>query len=263
MKKFFYEIKKEMEFSKRKSNLNFPAHIHESVELIYLISGTAKAFCNGKSYNLKEGNFFIVFPNQIHYYSENSSDCNFYSIIIKPNLLMNYANSFTSKIPASPLYNCQDENSNLIKLLNIAYEEYTNKTEEKIVVALLTSVFGMLLSKYELISNTVSGNFICELLNFCANHYKEDISIDEIAEKLHISRSYISHTFNDKLNMGFCDYINSLRLSEAVSLLENEKLSITEISILSGFSTIRTFNRAFMKHYGISPSKYRNAQKSQ
>lgn len=263
MKKFFYEIKKEIEFSKRENNLNFPAHIHESVELIYLINGTAKAFCNGKSYNLKAGSFFIVFPNQIHYYSENSSDCKFYSIIIKPNLLINYSNIFTSKIPASPIYNCREKNSNLIKLLTIAYEEHKNKTEEKVVIALLTSVFGILLSEYELTSNAVSGNFVAELLNYCANHYKEDISIDEISEKLHISRSYISHTFNNKLNMGFCDYINSLRLSDAVGLLENQKLSVTEISMLSGFSTIRTFNRAFTKHFGTSPSKYRNAQKSQ
>ena len=81
--------------------------------------------------------------------------------------------------------------------------------------------------------------------------------MEEVADKLCISRSTVSHLFNERLAMNFCDYINSLRLSDAVKLLKNGKNTITEISDLSGFSTIRTFNRAFLKRYGISPSEYR------
>ena len=44
---------------------------------------------------------------------------------------------------------------------------------------------------------------------------------------------------------------------EREELLERENLPITEISDRSGFSTIRTFNRAFLKRYGISPSQYK------
>jgi AraC-like DNA-binding protein len=57
--------------------------------------------------------------------------------------------------------------------------------------------------------------------------------------------------------MNFCDYINSLRLAEAEKILNNKSYTITEIAGMSGFSTIRTFNRAFLKKYGISPSAYR------
>ena len=57
--------------------------------------------------------------------------------------------------------------------------------------------------------------------------------------------------------MNFCDYINSLRLVDAVNMLGNENASITEIAYASGFSTLRTFNRAFLKYYGVTPSEYK------
>jgi AraC-like DNA-binding protein len=78
-----------------------------------------------------------------------------------------------------------------------------------------------------------------------------------LEEELHLSKYYISHLFGDKLGIRFNDYINSLRISEACRLLRTSTLSVTEISDASGFGTLRTFNRAFMKQMGMSPSEYR------
>ena len=57
--------------------------------------------------------------------------------------------------------------------------------------------------------------------------------------------------------MRFNDYINSLRVSKACLLLADNDKSITTISDSVGFSTIRTFNRAFLRQTGRSPSEYR------
>ena len=57
--------------------------------------------------------------------------------------------------------------------------------------------------------------------------------------------------------MKFNDYINSLRVSAASRYLSGTDKSITEISELVGFGTSRTFNRAFLKQFGKSPSEYR------
>ena len=101
-----------------------------------------------------------------------------------------------------------------------------------------------------------------KILNYCSLNYKENISVDDVANALSISRSTVSHTFGNQLKVGFCDYINMLRLVEARELLRNSDLSITEIAQNTGFETIRTFNRAFLKERGISPSQYRKVQKN-
>jgi AraC-like DNA-binding protein len=66
-----------------------------------------------------------------------------------------------------------------------------------------------------------------------------------------------------KLQIGFNDYINSLRVSNACKYLVKSEKSITEISEIVGFNTLRTFNRAFVKQMGTTPSKYRNEKKAE
>ena len=67
---------------------------------------------------------------------------------------------------------------------------------------------------------------------------------------------------SNKLHIGFNDYINSLRVSNACKHLLKTDLSITEISEIVGFNTLRTFNRAFVKQMGITPSDYRTKKQS-
>jgi hypothetical protein len=65
--------------------------------------------------------------------------------------------------------------------------------------------------------------------------------------------------FGDILNVKFTDYVNSLRISEACRLLRATDHSVTEIASMAGFGTLRTFNRAFIKRMGVSPSNYRKS----
>jgi len=95
------------------------------------------------------------------------------------------------------------------------------------------------------------------IVAFCAQNYSENLSLSLLQERLHLDKYYIPHLFNDKLKIRFNDYINALRINEACRFLANTESSITEISELVGFNTLRTFNRAFMKHVGSSPSDYR------
>jgi AraC-like DNA-binding protein len=62
-----------------------------------------------------------------------------------------------------------------------------------------------------------------------------------------------------RIKINFCSYINILRVNEACSLLQQSDKSIIEIAEESGFSSLRTFNRAFLRHVGISPREYRHA----
>ena len=99
---------------------------------------------------------------------------------------------------------------------------------------------------------------IGSVMNYCMAHYSEPLSLDLLEKKLHINKYYISHIMNQKLNMGFNDYINSIRISNACRKLSESNLSISEISDAVGFNTVRTFNRAFSKRMGISPREYRS-----
>ena len=73
-----------------------------------------------------------------------------------------------------------------------------------------------------------------------------------------MSRSYLSQLFNKELGYSFSDYVNHFRVEESKRLLEAEPLaSIQEIAERSGFHSISTFRRAFIKQTGVIPSEYR------
>ena len=69
MENIFRQVQTDIRFKVQK-NVTYPAHIHEDIELIYVKQGSCTAFCDGVRYALKENSFFLVFPNQVHHYTE-------------------------------------------------------------------------------------------------------------------------------------------------------------------------------------------------
>ena len=82
-----------------------------------------------------------------------------------------------------------------------------------------------------------------------------------ISEALHLNKYYISHMFKERMNIGFTDFINSLRTEHACELLKKD-VSITDVAFSSGFSSIRTFNRVFLENTGMTPRDYIKAKQN-
>lgn len=100
-----------------------------------------------------------------------------------------------------------------------------------------------------------------ELVNFCIENHTSDIHLKDLEEKLHINKYYISRIFKEKLNLGFNEYLHSLRIETAKNLLLESDTSITNIAYKIGYNTVRNFNRIFLKNVGMTPRQYRESKK--
>lgn len=240
-----------------RATLDYPAHVHDDIELVYVRRGSGTACCDGKKYALSEGAVFLVFPNQVHYYT-NFEAGDYLVLIMKPSNLLRYGQIFMAGEPANA--QCcffAGKDDGILWLMETAHREFLRDGYSDIIAAYLTALFGKLLRYFKIEKADVSHGNVLKILQYCSSHYKEELSVDMVAENLGISSSCVSHIFSARICMHFCDYINSLRLKEAEEILRNTQYAVTEVANLSGFSTIRTFNRAFLKKYGISPSEYR------
>jgi AraC-like DNA-binding protein len=83
------------------------------------------------------------------------------------------------------------------------------------------------------------------------------INREILIDQLGTNKDLFIEAFQYCFNMSFPEFINSLRLKDAISLLEQSDLSIEEISEKVGFGTIRTFQRQFQAKYNMSPKDYR------
>lgn len=98
-----------------------------------------------------------------------------------------------------------------------------------------------------------------QLINDEQIYLNPDISIADVARLIGTNRSYLSEYLNTNCHSSFTDYINNLRLIHAEKLMsQNKAMSIEEISSSSGFNSLSTFRRAFIKKHGVTPSNYRH-----
>ena len=88
-------------------------------------------------------------------------------------------------------------------------------------------------------------------------YYYNDLSLDSLSDRFHVSSSYISKTFAETYNTGFQSYLSELRISKAKELLKNTDLSIQTICERVGFMSYNSFSRTFKRITGISAKAYR------
>ena len=99
--KIFYENRNCRENIFLSHNLTFNAHMHEEIEIVYMLEGTAHAFSGGVECILSPGDFFIAFPNHVHYYG-NCQDNVAVVAIIPLKVLSELRGILTTKSPLSP-----------------------------------------------------------------------------------------------------------------------------------------------------------------
>lgn len=99
---------------------------------------------------------------------------------------------------------------------------------------------------------------ISEVLSYVDQHYREDIVLGELAEKLYVNQSYLSREFKKETGYSMVKFITNKRIREARTLLRDTDMLITEIATLVGYNNITHFNAMFKKETGISPKEFRN-----
>ncbi len=92
------------------------------------------------------------------------------------------------------------------------------------------------------------------------NHFKEPITLDMLADLVHISKYHMAHNFTKAYGISPINYLLSLRLQESCILLESTNFSMSHIAQTVGFSSSCYFSQIFKKAMGISPSEYRASQ---
>lgn len=96
-------------------------------------------------------------------------------------------------------------------------------------------------------------------LDYIQGHFAGGISLPDVARHVGLSESAFSRFFRAQTGNVFSQHVASLRIWAARRMIAEGRLPITEIAFEAGFGNIANFNRTFLRHAGMTPSRYRRA----
>lgn len=97
---------------------------------------------------------------------------------------------------------------------------------------------------------------------YIENHFKENLTLDDLAAAAHVSKYYLVHSFTREYGTSPINYLLTCRIQESLYLLSKTRLSLSQISGMLGFSSPSYFSQSFRRIQGISPMEYRKQSKN-
>ena len=95
--------------------------------------------------------------------------------------------------------------------------------------------------------------------NYINDHYKENITLDQLAELAYVNKYYLAHTFKKQKGISPINYLLEKRIEEAKYLLRTTNLSVNEIGRIVGFSSQSYFAQSFKRALGKTPLEFRKS----
>lgn len=228
--------------------------------LIHLVVAGKGVFqVGGASFHLQEGDLFLVKPNQLNTYAADATDPWEYYWVGFNGACANKLVQQTPFTDHHPLHHCKDPQSVREALYNIYLSRGTEPQQEALMTGYLYLFMAQLMKEArDTMPNpgSSSSQYVLAAIKYIQFNYSHDISVDDIAKAVGVSRSHLYRVFMANVGQSPIDYLTGYRISEACSLLKNAHLSIAEIAVSVGFFDQFYFSRVFKKVKGVPPSKY-------
>ncbi|MDK0674074.1 AraC family transcriptional regulator [Clostridium perfringens] len=245
--------------------LGYNYEVLKNAVIHYVTKGYGTFKFNGKVYTLKQGDIFILLKGmQVEYVASIDDPWEYYWIGFSGSNANEYLNR--TSITNSCVANCE-ENSKIPQIiLNMCEISKTYNPSRSDDILLLKELYSLLYALIEEFPKPFEykdkelHTYIQDALNFINSNYMHSITVQEIADYVNLSRSYLYKIFIKNLGISPQRYLINLRMYKATLLLKGTKLPIGEVASSVGYSDSLLFSKTFSKHFSMSPLNYRNNQ---
>jgi len=257
--------------STKKFNMH-AQHYHDAYEVYFQADGERYMFLDDIGYTLKRGDLVILKPFDIHYME--SRDIEFYERYVmnfSEDMLKCILTEVDIKILFDGISSCivhlDDEQYSLVLEYFKKIQQFKEKggaLSEKLTISALFQFISAIkdISKSnETVTSRNTPDEIVRAIEYINNNYKDDITLDVMADAVHISKYHFSRLFHKSTGATFLQYLYNVRLVKVHALLTETNISLKDIALKTGFSSSSHLSRIFKQVYGISPQQFRREQK--
>ena len=259
---------------------NVPIHWHNDLEINLIREGEAVFQVYQKSYRVRTGEGFLLNRNVPHSCSSPGNEHVRYStILVRPDFLYGDFGSDVerkcfqpflqnSAIPCIYLTGFDENGKEILQKLNQVEEAFDRKRfcYELKIKGLLCEAFAMILYGHrQELTKFVPANLqelerLEKMLNYLNMHFTEVISLQDLADQVHLSREVCCRLFKKMTGKTITGYLEEYRVNKSFSLVQSGQYSMTQITELVGFSNPSRFASAFRKRFGCNPGEYNSVK---
>ncbi len=237
-------------------------HTHYFSELFYVVEGKGQFEIEKNRYPVSSDDLVIINPNVLH--TEMSLDASPLKYIVIGIEGLELSPLKTPQNITHCIHNMAKEKDMILTYLDLLLKESESKSVGyEIICQNLIEILVVLLSRLPDFSTTIvpttpkNSQLSVSIQRYIDSHYKEDITLDSIAEAIHNSKYHIVHAFTEEYHISPIKYLISKRIQESKALLTTTDYSLTEISRMLGFSSPSYFSQVFKREENCSPIDYR------
>lgn len=270
-----YQPDSTLRFFYNNNMLSFDAHWHSAVEMIIPMESNYLVTVRNQTYELSPGDIFLIPGGELHSLRAVSRGGRFIFLFELDQIWKVKGTSFLNSCVSQPLLinrstcpSIYDEESAIIAQICLDYLQEDSLRDITIYARLLTFLInygrfrmsqdgGIAMSQlghYGQRNYTEKFNAVFDYLD---RHFAEDLTLEDVAAVAGFSKFHFSRTFKQLSGENFYDYLCHRRIKSSEMLLMKPGLSISQIALQSGFSSVSTFNRTFKKLKGCTPTQYR------
>ena len=257
---------------------SFSWHWHPEIELTFFLSGEMEYQVNDRVYHMQAGDGLFCNTNALHTGRMlEGRDCEYFSITFLPRLISGFEGSRIhtrfmepvltsarlSSVSFSPAVAWEKEA--LERFHNIYQLSLHPTPTYELEIQRELSGFWQTLFLHETMELQPAAERVVReterlraMLDYLHSHYREKITLEDVAKHINISRSECCRFFRKHMKISLFDYLLNYRVEQSLSLLRDKDLSITQIAEQTGFGGSAYFAKIFKKEMGVSPSQYRN-----
>ena len=260
-------------------------HLHDCMEIMYVLSGSGINFVNSVSYPIITGDLYIINRSLTHSFFA-AENLVFYNLIFSFGIFSGRELQLFRKVDGfdflfHPGNRKSSPGNGISKLflpppftghLKELFESICRETSTSQAASTLNGKAHLILLLNEICSSyralkdqkmqiqplSDPHDSLTRMLDHINRNFQRDLSVDEIASVAHLSNTYVGEFFRERTGVTLVKYINTLRMEKARTMLSSEPdKNISEISDACGFQDSSYFTRVFRATTGFSPTKYR------
>lgn len=245
-----------------------PAHDHENPEILFVLEGELKVKTDQEEYELSNEDFVLINANRTHSYETDRKPLAVrFQISMTKLQKMLHRNEilFWCCSVLQKSKSC-DEMKQLLKEI-LFCEVNQGARDEFYIKSLQYQLMSLLCGEFLLDRKKIDGDYkkekdhMSRVLDYIRANYQEKISLQDVADELFLSSTYLSKYIRKTSGKGFVDLINSVRLSHAMEDLMYTDIPVIKIAMNNGFASVAAFNKVFKETYQATPSVYRKKKK--